>query len=392
MIWKLSLRACSAADCLPLAPAQSGGPLGLPAHLLQDPPLRDVPFLPVGTTLYAEETPFARVTGHVWLPACDDGHALRCPLLTALTDLPVGDICLEPRKSGRSLAWVTLSDKGSLGLREDTSGPALAEMVAEALPLCHSQGFILPDEPSELRALLTELALGQQYDLILTSGGTGIASAVLMIIIGLAVVVFIVFMSNAERRIPVQYAKRVVGRKMYGGQSTHLPIKVNASGVMPIIFASSILSLPQTIAMFWQPETGTIGYHIMNLFSQTNPFYIVVYGLLILAFAYFYASIQFNPIEISNNLKKNGGFIPGFRPGKPTSDFIVKALGKVTFVGALFLMVVAILPLIVGAISPTLSNIALGGTSVIIVVGVALDTVKQLEAQMLMRHHKGFLE
>ena len=184
---------------------------------------------------------------------------------------------------------------------------------------------------------------------LFTSGGTGIASAVLMIIIGLAVVVFIVFMSNAERRIPVQYAKRVVGRKMYGGQSTHLPIKVNASGVMPIIFASSILSLPQ-------------------------------------------ASIQFNPIEISNNLKKNGGFIPGFRPGKPTSDFIVKALGKVTFVGALFLMVVAILPLIVGAISPTLSNIALGGTSVIIVVGVALDTVKQLEAQMLMRHHKGFLE
>lgn len=227
---------------------------------------------------------------------------------------------------------------------------------------------------------------------LLQTGTQGIVSAVLMVIIGLAVVVFIVFMSNAERRIPVQYAKRVVGRKMYGGQSTHLPIKVNASGVMPIIFASSILSLPQTISMFWQPETGTVGYHIMNLFSQSNPFYIVVYGLLILAFAYFYASIQFNPIEIANNLKKNGGFIPGFRPGKPTSDFITKALGKVTFVGALFLGVVAILPLIVGAISPTLSNVALGGTSVIIVVGVALDTVKQLEAQMLMRHHKGFLE
>ena len=223
-------------------------------------------------------------------------------------------------------------------------------------------------------------------------GASGIVSAILMIVVGLAIIVFIVFMSNAERRIPVQYAKRVVGRKMYGGQSTHLPIKVNASGVMPIIFASSILSLPQTIAMFWQPESGTVGYHVLNLFSQTNPFYIVVYGLLILAFAYFYASIQFNPIEIANNLKKNGGFIPGFRPGKPTSDFITKALGKVTFVGALFLGVVAILPLIVGAISPTLSNVALGGTSVIIVVGVALDTVKQLEAQMLMRHHKGFLE
>ena len=219
-------------------------------------------------------------------------------------------------------------------------------------------------------------------------GGGSIISALLMIVIGLAVVVFIVFMSNAERRIPVQYAKRVVGRKMYGGQSTHLPIKVNASGVMPIIFASSILSLPQTVSMFWQPAAGTVGWHVLNLFSQSNPFYIIVYGLLILAFAYFYASIQFNPIEISNNLKKNGGF----RPGKPTSDFITKALGKVTFVGAIFLGIVAILPLIVGAISPNLSNVALGGTSVIIVVGVALDTVKQLEAQMLMRHHKGFLE
>ncbi len=227
---------------------------------------------------------------------------------------------------------------------------------------------------------------------LVQTGSQGVLSAVLMVIIGLAIVVFIVFMSNAERRIPVQYAKRVVGRKMYGGQSTHLPIKVNASGVMPIIFASSILSLPQTISMFWQPESGTVGYHILNLFSQANPFYIVVYALLILAFAYFYASIQFNPIEIANNLKKNGGFIPGFRPGKPTSDFITKALGTVTFVAAIFLAIVAILPLVVGAISPTLSNVALGGTSVIIVVGVALDTVKQLEAQMLMRHHKGFLE
>ncbi|MDY3618158.1 preprotein translocase subunit SecY [Agathobaculum sp.] len=223
-------------------------------------------------------------------------------------------------------------------------------------------------------------------------GGTDIIVALLMIVIGLALIVFIVFMSNAERRIPVQYAKRVVGRKMYGGQSTHLPIKVSASGVMPIIFASSILSLPQTISMFWTPAAGTVGWHIMNLFSQSNPFYIIVYALLIIAFAYFYASIQFNPIEISNNLKKNGGFIPGFRPGKPTSDFITKALGKVTFVGAIFLGVVAVLPLIVGAVSPNLSNVALGGTSVIIVVGVALDTVKQLEAQMMMRHHKGFLE
>ena len=224
------------------------------------------------------------------------------------------------------------------------------------------------------------------------TGTSGIVSAILMIIIGIFIVVFIVFMSNAERRIPVQYAKRVVGRKMYGGQSTHLPIKVNASGVMPIIFASSILALLQTVSMFWQPEAGTVGAHILNLFSQRSVVYIVLYALLILAFAYFYASIQFNPIEIANNLKKNGGFIPGFRPGKPTSDFITKALGKVTFVGALFLAVVALLPLIVGAVNSSLRNVALGGTSVIIVVGVALDTVKQMEAQMLMRHHKGFLE
>ncbi len=217
-------------------------------------------------------------------------------------------------------------------------------------------------------------------------------TGILMIVVGLGMVVFIVYMSNAERRIPIQYAKRVVGRKMYGGQSTHLPIKVNATGVMPIIFASSILSLPATIQMFWHPEAGTVGASLMNLFQQTSPFYIALYALMIFGFSYFYASIQFNPIEIANNLKKNGGYIPGFRPGKPTSDFIMKALGKVVFVGAIFLCVVALVPLIIGAFNSNLRNVALGGTSIIIVVGVALETVKQLEAQMMMRHHKGFLE
>lgn len=221
---------------------------------------------------------------------------------------------------------------------------------------------------------------------------TSALSGILMVLVGLAMVVFIVYMSNAERRIPIQYAKRVVGRKMYGGQSTHLPIKVNATGVMPIIFASSILSLPATIQMFWNPEAGSLGATIMMLFQQTSPFYIALYALMIFAFSYFYASIQFNPIEIANNLKKNGGYIPGFRPGKPTADFIMKALGKVVFVGAIFLCVVALVPLIIGAFSANLRNMALGGTSVIIVVGVALETVKQLEAQMMMRHHKGFLE
>ena len=230
------------------------------------------------------------------------------------------------------------------------------------------------------------------------TGTSGIVSAILMIIIGIFIVVFIVFMSNAERRIPVQYAKRVVGRKMYGGQSTHLPIKVNASGVMPIIFASSILALPQTVSMFWQPEAGTVGAHILNLFSQRSVVYIVLYALLILAFAYFYASIQFNPIEIANNLKKNGGFVPGFRPGKPTADFIHKVLNKITLFGAIYLAIIALLPIITSNIINGVSHsamgrsLSIGGTSIIIVVGVALETVKAMEAQMLMRHYKGFLE
>ena len=226
------------------------------------------------------------------------------------------------------------------------------------------------------------------------TGTSGIVSAILMIIIGIFIVVFIVFMSNAERRIPVQYAKRVVGRKMYGGQSTHLPIKVNASGVMPIIFASSILALPQTVSMFWQPEAGTVGAHILNLFSQRSVVYIVLYALLILAFAYFYASIQFNPIEIANNLKKNGGFIPGIRPGRPTSEYLNKVLNKITLFGALYLSVIAVAPIIISICSTSAANsgVYLGGTSVIIVVSVALETVRALEAQMIMRNYKGFLE
>ncbi len=210
-----------------------------------------------------------------------------------------------------------------------------------------------------------------------------------VIIIGmLALVVFIVFISNAERRLPVQYAKRVVGRKMYGGQSTHIPMKVNMSGVMPIIFAQSIASLPATIGAFagWGQE-----HMMMRLFDTTKVFYSVLYFILIVGFSYFYATMQFNPIEVSNNLKKNGGFIPGFRPGKPTADFIAKVLSKITMFGALYLSVVAIAPIVTGNIFGY-HSLAIGGTSVIIVVGVALETVKQMEAQMLMRHYKGFLE
>ena len=217
-------------------------------------------------------------------------------------------------------------------------------------------------------------------------------TAILLVVGILAIMVFIVFITNSERRIPVQYAKRVVGRKMYGGQSTHLPIKVNMSGVLPIIFAQSIATLPATIIAF--TGTGSSSFWTwMNtyIFDTRSAFYIVCYFLLIIAFSYFYATIQFNPIEIANNLKKNGGFIPGFRPGKPTSDFILKVINKITLFGALYLAIVAILPIIVGIIIKN-SSLAVGGTSVIIVVGVALETVKSLEAQMLMRHYKGFLE
>ena len=218
--------------------------------------------------------------------------------------------------------------------------------------------------------------------------------AIPIILIGmLAIVVLIVFVSDAERRIPVQYAKRVVGRKMYGGQSSHIPMKVNMSGVMPVIFAQSIASLPATIGMFagWKADGEGFGAGVMRLFDTSSVFYCVLYFLLIVGFSYFYSTIQFNPIEVANNLKKNGGFVPGFRPGKPTADFITKVLGKITMFGALYLAIVAIVPIIVTGVL-NVSNLAIGGTSVIIVVGVALETVKQLEAQMLMRHYKGFLE
>lgn len=229
------------------------------------------------------------------------------------------------------------------------------------------------------------------YELV-ANGGVSIVVALLVVLVALAIVTLVVFMNNAERRIPIQYAKRQVGRRMYGGQSTHLPIKVSASGVMPIIFASSLMSIPYTIKMLTNPKAGGFAESFFKLFESTSPFYILLYLLLIFVFAYFYASIQFNPIEISNNLKKNGGFIPGFRPGRPTSEFISKALGKITFMGALFLAIIAAVPMVIGAINSSLSSVALGGTSVLIVVGVALETVRQLESQLMMRNYKGFLE
>ena len=216
---------------------------------------------------------------------------------------------------------------------------------------------------------------------------------VVLLLVGmLALIVFIVFINDAERRIPVQYAKRQVGRKMYGGQSTNLPMKVNMSGVLPVIFAQSIASLPITVWSFIGiPDEGTVSKAIYDAIDAQSFIYIVVYFIMIIGFSYFYSSIQFNPVEIANNLKKQGGFIPGFRPGKPTVDFIKKVLNKITLFGAIYLGIVAICPILA---SKVIGNdyIGIGGTSVIIVVGVALETVKALESQMLMRQYKGFLE
>ena len=238
------------------------------------------------------------------------------------------------------------------------------------------------------------------------SGSTSTTTASLhpafipLILVGiLLLVVFIVFITNSERRVPVQYAKRVVGRKMYGGQSSHIPIKVNMSGVMPIIFAQAIASIPATIGMFVpSAQTEGSGWNtFLKVFDSNGLIYCVVYFLLIIVFSYFYNTIQFNPVEIANNLKKNGGFIPGFRPGKPTADFLARVINRLTMFGAIYLAVVALLPAITGNImlafgSSAGNSLAIGGTSIIIVVGVALETVKVLEAQLMMRHYKGFLE
>ena len=224
------------------------------------------------------------------------------------------------------------------------------------------------------------------------------AIVAVMVVGMLALIMFVVYIQNAERRIPVQYAKRVVGRKMYGGQSSHIPLKVNMSGVLPIIFAQSIASLPATICAFAGVQAALPGQedagfwaNFLRIFDANGVPYTIVYFLLILAFSYFYSTMQFDPTEVANNLKKNGGFVPGFRPGKPTADFIRKVLGKITFFGAMFLSVIAIVPIITGNLLGQ-SNLAIGGTSIIIVVGVALETSKALEAQLMMRHYKGFLE
>ena len=250
---------------------------------------------------------------------------------------------------------------------------------------------------------ITEFGIGNGISMILfaniISGLPGSLSRLLgmdwwqalIVVIGMILlIVFIVFINDAERRIPIQYAKRVVGRKVYGGQNTNLPIKVAMSGVMPVIFASSICSIPATVCAFI--PKGTEGWWYENVFSPNSWVYFAFYVLMIFFFSWFYSTIQYDPVEISNNLKNNGGFIPGFRPGKPTAEFIQKVINKIIVFGALYLAIVAGLPIVAGNLMSGVQNLAIGGTSVIIVVGVALETVKALEAQMLMRHYKGFLD
>ena len=249
--------------------------------------------------------------------------------------------------------------------------------------------------PSLVSALVSSLA----------SGAIKWYTAILLVIGMLLIVVFIVFITNSERRIPVQYAKRVVGRKMYGGQNTHIPIKVNMSGVMPIIFAGSILSIPPTIQMFIPSAKladSKFWTGFFKVFTSTHWAYGIIYFILIIAFAYFYSSIQYNPIEMSQNIAKNGGMIPGIRTGRPTSDYIARIISRITLLGALRLSVVAIFPIVFSQLTTLIltkttiyadgMNVSLGGTSIIILVGVALETVKQLESQMMMRHYKGFLD
>ena len=224
------------------------------------------------------------------------------------------------------------------------------------------------------------------------AGRLNIFTTLLIVVFAIVVVGIVVLMNNAERRIPVQYAKRVVGRKMYGGQSTHIPIKVAMAGVMPIIFAVSIISFPATICQLLGVTAQSEGFWggFLRIMSQGSLLYGIIYFVLIIFFTYFYTEMQYNPIEMANNMKQNGGFVPGIRPGRPTSDFIKSILTKITLVGAIFLALIAVLPMFLTSVIG--AGVAFGGTSLLIVVGVALETVKQLESQMLMRHYKGFLE
>ncbi len=315
--------------------------------------------------------------------------------------------------------YVTLWNMGVNSNTTVIQNPGVLTFFTIVLTFTAGTAFII-----WLGELITEKGLGNGVSLIIFAGivsripsaaysvyiqnigggisTSGVITVAAIIVVAIAAIAFVVFFSDAERRIPVQYAKRVVGRKMYGGQSTNIPIKVAAGGVMPIIFASSIMAFPATIVRLVSggnlPSSG-LGYYVLGCLSAgfasewwTSLVYAILYALLILFFTYFYSSIQFNPIEIANNMKKSGGYIPGIRPGRPTSEYIGKISSRLNLIGAFFLAIVAILPVIVGAIFPNMRSLQIGGTSLLIMEGVALETVRQIESQMTMRHYKGFLE
>ena len=303
---------------------------------------------------------------------------------------------------GLLLGWAYYMMMSNAGLINPESADSILAMIVIILTFAAGSGIVM-----WMGEQITEFGIGNGISMILFAGIiSGIPRAIgalitmnlswwvpVLIVVGvLALVVFIVFINDAERRIPIQYAKRVVGRKQYGGQSTNLPIKVSMSGVMPVIFAQSICSFPATILAFWgiNGQSGKWWYDVF--FSNTSWIYAIMYGVMIFFFGWFYAAIQYDSVEIANNLKKNGGFIPGFRPGKPTADFIQKVINKIVIFGSVYLAVVALLPILCGKFIPGSGSLAIGGTSVIIVIGVALETVKAIEAQMLMRHYKGFLD
>ncbi|MBQ3053997.1 MAG: preprotein translocase subunit SecY [Clostridia bacterium] len=233
----------------------------------------------------------------------------------------------------------------------------------------------------------------QQFGaIVMQNGSVNIVSLILIVLIVLAVVTFVVFINDAERRIPVQYAKRVVGRKMYGGQSSNIPFKVAMAGVIPIIFASSLLSFPQTMVQLFTGNSTATGFwgKVLSVLNYGGPVYMVLYFILIIFFSFFYTAMIYNPIEMSNNIKRNGGFVPGIRPGRPTTDYITKVMNRVTTVGSVCIALIAVVPLLFAkSLGVTLS---FSGTSLLILVGVAIETYRQLESQLLMRHYKSFLD
>jgi preprotein translocase subunit SecY len=295
------------------------------------------------------------------------------------------------------------------GLVQDTSWSSYALI---ALTLTAGTSFLM-----WLGEQITEKGIGNGISIIIMAGivasiPTGIATIlqtqfgaatdtlffsimkiVLIFLVIVALIVGVIFMQQGIRKIPVQYAKRVVGRKMYGGQSTHIPLKINSAGVIPVIFAVSLVVFPSTIASFWADNTGEgIANWIYHNFQVNMPIGMTLYAILILGFSFFYTFVQINPVQMAENMRKNGGYIPGIRPGKNTEVYITRTLNRLTLAGALFLMLISILPFFFSSMANLPPSIYIGGTSLLILIGVVLDTMKQIESQMIKRHYKGFIK